>query len=237
MGENPFFPPSNPILKKEMPKKKKEMRGLSPSKMRSVLMIVGLVTTEAWLPNSASLVCPHNPNTVMLGAVRPGKCAMPSLGAGMSPLLHTRIRHRFAGTSGIVTLQGSAGVGGGNNQGGGSKQVRYTGEGFRVVKCFPQLARRQADQAVQDGRVTVNGERASPALRLRGGDVLTLDGRRVDWEELAVASEQGGGEKFVYFKYHKPLNVASTWDKNDRSSILHHLPPDMLTRKGGGQEF
>jgi hypothetical protein len=158
----------------------------------------------------------------MLGAVCPGKCAMPSLGAGLSPLLHARIRQRFAGTSGIVTLECSAGVGGGNNQGGGSKQVRYTGEGFRVVKCFPQLARRQADQAVQDGRVTVNGERASPALRLRGGDVLTLDGKRVDWEELAVTSEQGDGEKFVYFKYHKPLNVESTWDKNDRSSILHH---------------
>jgi ribosomal 50S subunit-recycling heat shock protein len=29
----------------------------------------------------------------------------------------------------------------------------------------------------QDGRVTVNGERAQPALRLRGGDVLHLDGK------------------------------------------------------------
>jgi hypothetical protein len=61
-----------------------------------------------------------------------------------------------------------------------------------------------------------------------------LAGQRVEWEPLAVASEQGG-ERYVYFKYHKPLNVASTWDKNDRSSMLHFMPPDLLTRKGGGE--
>jgi hypothetical protein len=67
-----------------------------------------------------------------------------------------------------------------------------------------------------------------------GAHVHGLAGQRVEWEPLAVASEQGG-ERYVYFKYHKPLNVASTWDKNDRSSMLHFMPPDLLTRKGGGE--
>jgi pseudouridine synthase len=116
-----------------------------------------------------------------------------------------------------------------------SEETAYQGPGFRVVKCFPHLARRQADQAVQDGRVTVNGELATPSLRLRGGDVLTLDGKPVKWESRAVAEEQSAGDKFVYFKYHKPIDVASSWDKNDRSSILHFLPPDMLVRRGGGE--
>jgi len=143
--------------------------------------------------------------------------------------------------------------------------------GFRdVVLGLTRISVR----VLQDGRVTVNGERAQPSLRLKSGDVLQLDGKvrplarfstsmaccnihncdaihdgdamyngahvhglakqRVEWEPLAVASEQGG-EQYVYFKYHKPLNVASTWDKNDLSSMLHFMPPDLLTRKGGGE--
>ena len=58
--------------------------------------------------------------------------------------------------------------------------------------------------------------------------------QRVEWEPLAVAGEQGG-ERMVYFKYHKPLDVASSWDKNDRSSMLHFMPADLLVRKGGGE--
>ena len=114
--------------------------------------------------------------------------------------------------------------------------VRYEGPGFRVVKCFPELARRQADQAVQKGRVTVNGERVEASRRLRAGDMLTLDGKPVEWESRAVALEQAGAsDKLVYFKYHKPAGVASSWDKNDRSSLLHFIPANLLTRKGGGE--
>ena len=118
----------------------------------------------------------------------------------------------------------------------GAANVRYEGPGFRVVKCFPELARRQADQAVQKGRVTVNGERVEASRRLRAGDMLTLDGKPVEWESRAVALEQAGAsDKLVYFKYHKPAGVASSWDKNDRSSLLHFIPANLLTRKGGGE--
>lgn len=52
---------------------------------------------------------------------------------------------RPSGGSGGLALQSSAD---GSGAGGGGR-ARYQGPGFRVVKCFPRLARRQADQAVQ----------------------------------------------------------------------------------------
>ena len=36
---------------------------------------------------------------------------------------------------------------------------------------------RISGRVLQDGRVTVNGERAQPSLRLKSGDVLQLDGK------------------------------------------------------------
>ena len=67
---------------------------------------------------------------------------------------------------------------------GGGAGLRYRGPGFRVVRCFPALSRRAADQAVVDGRVTVNGAVARPSRRIKGGDAVELDGKRVEWEVL-----------------------------------------------------
>ena len=81
---------------------------------------------------------------------------------------------------------------------------KYTGPGFRVVRCFPQLSRRDADKAVCDGRVTVNGRVAKPALRVKSGDVVTLDGRKQDWEAFAASLDENG-RRFVV--YNKPTGV------------------------------
>jgi len=54
---------------------------------------------------------------------------------------------RPLGGSSSFALQCSTDGGGGGGGSGG--RVAYQGLGFRVVKCFPRLARRQADQAVQ----------------------------------------------------------------------------------------
>ena len=93
---------------------------------------------------------------------------------------------------------------------------KYTGPGFRVVRCFPKLSRRDADKAVCDGRVTVNGRVAKPALRVKSGDVVTLDGRKQDWEDFA-ASLDGNDRRFVV--YNKPAGVTCTTDANDRRSL------------------
>ena len=81
---------------------------------------------------------------------------------------------------------------------------KYTGPGFRVVRCFPKLSRRDADKAVCDGRVTVNGRVAKPALRVKSGDVVTLDGRRQDWEPFAASLDEND-RRFVV--YNKPTGV------------------------------
>jgi len=113
----------------------------------------------------------------------------------------------------------------------------YTGPGFRVVRCFPQLPRRSADAAVAAGRVRVNGVVVQPSKRLIHGDTLTLDGKQVAWEARAAAekgahsaqttssinepkssSPKGSSAGFFsYFKYHKPVSVCVTFDGKERN--------------------
>jgi len=97
-----------------------------------------------------------------------------------------------------------------------SLSSKYTGPGFRVVRCFPKLSRRDADKAVCDGRVKVNGRVAKPALRVKSGDVVTLDGRKQDWEAFAASLDENG-RRFVV--YNKPAGVTCTTDNNDRRSL------------------
>ena len=110
---------------------------------------------------------------------------------------------------------------------------KYAGPGFRVVRCFPKLSRRDADKAVCDGRVTVNGHVAKPALRVKSGDVVTLDGRKQDWEAFA-ASLDGNDRRFVV--YNKPAGVTCTTDNNDRRS-LRHQPALKRYFSAGGRVF
>ena len=68
-------------------------------------------------------------------------------------------------------------------------------------------SRREADDAVSAGRVRVNGELVRPSLRVRSGDAVTLDGKRMNWEPFAQACEAdlgAAGSSFVYLKYNKP---------------------------------
>ena len=129
---------------------------------------------------------------------------------------------------------------------------KYAGPGFRVVRCFPHLSRRNADQAVCDGRVTVNGAVAKPALRVKTGDVVTLDGRRADWEPFAASLEQGDasleqGDGSLeqgaaaapprrYILYRKPAGVACTTDAHDKRS-LRHQPALKRYFSGGRRVF
>lgn len=105
----------------------------------------------------------------------------------------------------------------------------YEGDGFRLVRCMPHLKRREADAAVSAGRVLVNGELVRPSQRVRGGDVVTLDGRVMNWEPYAVAVEAelsddaaGATSRFVYLAYNKPRGVVCTMEPGQRTS-LHYV--------------
>ena len=102
------------------------------------------------------------------------------------------------------------------------------------------LRRREADDAVSAGRVRVNGSLVRPSLRVRGGDVVTLDGKTVEWEPFAVAAEaavdggSGGSGGFVYLVYNKPRGVTCTMEHSQQSSMLYALKDELRALSGGG---
>jgi len=113
----------------------------------------------------------------------------------------------------------------------------YLGSGFRLVRCMPHLRRREADAAVSGGRVRVNGALVKPSRRVVAGDVVTLDGKKMDWEPFANAAEGAivGGSidetnnqsRFVYLKYHKPRGVTCTMEPSQKSSMLYALKDEL----------
>ncbi|ACO70152.1 predicted protein, partial [Micromonas commoda] len=82
--------------------------------------------------------------------------------------------------------------------------------------------RREADEAVSAGRVRVNGALVKPSFRVRSGDVVTLDGKALDWEPFAAATEgsigaHAGSNGFFYLKYNKPRGVTCTMESSQRT--------------------
>ena len=116
-----------------------------------------------------------------------------------------------------------------------SPDLKYAGDGFRLVRCMPRLRRREADDAVSAGRVRVNGALVKPSFRVRSGDVVTLDGVVLDWEPFAAATESAIGAEscsrgengFLYLKYNKPRGVTCTMEASRRSSMMYALKDEL----------
>lgn len=94
-------------------------------------------------------------------------------------------------------------------------------QGIRVNKCFKSFAsRRESDAFIENGRVTINGEKAFPGARVQEGDIVKLDDRIVDWQRLTVDVED---DDFVYIKHWKKLDVECTTDENIPNSIMNSM--------------
>jgi hypothetical protein len=102
--------------------------------------------------------------------------------------------------------------------------------GFRINRCFPQFSRVQADRAIAEGRVTVNGLTATFGTRLSDpNDELILDGNVVvpwvDHVRKHIGSPYPEGLKsdngFVYIKYFKGPGVTTTTSLRDPDGILN----------------
>ena len=98
-------------------------------------------------------------------------------------------------------------------------------EGVRINKCLSSLSRRGADNAIIEGRVTVNGKPAHSGQRVFNGDKVMLDGKIQRWEHVAKAKQIEPStslekRQFVYIKYWKPRGVTSTSDTKDASNII-----------------
>ena len=99
------------------------------------------------------------------------------------------------------------------------------GDGVRLNKCLPSLSRRGADDAIAEGRVTVNGQPPTAGHKVQPGDVVRLDGKLQHWQGAAAAKQQRPAavledRDFVYLKFWKGRGVTCTSDRQDRTNII-----------------
>jgi 23S rRNA pseudouridine2605 synthase len=73
-------------------------------------------------------------------------------------------------------------------------------------------SRRRADELIRDGRVRVNGDPGQLNTFVEGGDVVEVDGRRVEAQRLA------------YVLLHKPAGIVTTAsDPRGRPTVVGHV--------------
>eukprot|EP01035_Chromulina_nebulosa_P018935 gene18935-24742_t len=82
-----------------------------------------------------------------------------------------------------------------------------------------------ADEAITEGRVTINSKQAKVGDRVFKNDIIRLDGQIQQWEAIAEAKQSLPDKEldkrnFVYLKYWKPVDVTCTSDKNDKYNII-----------------
>ena len=73
-------------------------------------------------------------------------------------------------------------------------------------------SRRDADRSIEEGRVTVNGKRASIGMRVLPGQKVKVDG------ELIVNSIEP-----VYIAFNKPIGIVSTTDTQEKNNIVNFI--------------
>jgi len=76
-------------------------------------------------------------------------------------------------------------------------------------------SRRQADELIERGKVTVNGEIAESGMKVTSGDLVEVDGK-------PVYPESGK----IYIALNKPLGITCTTDRRDPSNIIDFLGLD-----------
>ena len=118
----------------------------------------------------------------------------------------------------------------------GAEEGGWSADGVRLNKCLSGLSRRAADEAINEGRVTINGCAAPSGSRVFRGDVVRLDGALQPWEGVAEAKEQKPSQvlemrNFVYVKYWKPVGVTCTSDPTDSSNIIKAGRFDLLPQR------
>jgi 23S rRNA pseudouridine2605 synthase len=91
-------------------------------------------------------------------------------------------------------------------------------ERIQKFLAHPGVAsRRQVDQMLQDGRITVNGKPASPGDQVAGGEKIAVDGKL-----LRISRTQARPKVMMY---HKPIGeVCSRKDPEGRPDVYRNLP-------------
>lgn len=73
-------------------------------------------------------------------------------------------------------------------------------------------SRREADQYILQGRVTINDKLAQPGNRVYAGDTVEIDGEPM-----------GKRVRTIYIAFNKPEGVTSTTDPKDKNNIIDYI--------------
>lgn len=79
----------------------------------------------------------------------------------------------------------------------------------KVISDSGLCSRREADNFIETGRVTVNGKQAEVGMRVGPADVVRVDGHIVKQQEEAV-----------YIALNKPVGITCTTDQTDPDNII-----------------
>ena len=95
------------------------------------------------------------------------------------------------------------------------------GQGERVAKALARAgvaSRREVERLIEAGRVALNGQvLTTPAIKVKPGDILTVDGKVVDEPEPARI-----------WRYHKPVGLLTSHDDpKGRPTVFGNLPPGL----------
>ena len=132
--------------------------------------------------------------------------------AGKKPILFRKSeRPRSGASSGSVNSRSAA------SNSPGSHVSRQTSDepACRINKFFTQqgiASRREADQWIEAGRVTINGRIAKLGDRVTPSDTVARDGKVIPW-----------GNRPVYIKFHKPLGVTTTCELDVPDNIIAYI--------------
>lgn len=91
-------------------------------------------------------------------------------------------------------------------------------QGTRINKYLSEVgycSRRAADKLLEKGRVTINGVKPELGTKVQSGDVVKVDGKRIDRQER---------KKHVYLAFNKPIGIVCTTDTRvEKNNIIDYI--------------
>lgn len=82
----------------------------------------------------------------------------------------------------------------------------------KFISATGICSRREADQWIKDGRVTINDEPTQPGNRVNEGDVVCIDGKPLQDKPAPI-----------YIAFNKPIGIVCTSDTKERKNIVDYI--------------
>ncbi|HQI17074.1 MAG TPA: S4 domain-containing protein, partial [Bacillota bacterium] len=73
-------------------------------------------------------------------------------------------------------------------------------------------SRREADELIRQGRVTINGKKASIGSKVYPGDIVKLEGKKLSPKAPPV-----------YIAFNKPPGIVCTTDRREKDNIIDFI--------------